>query len=79
MQSVFQFWGRDLFDYSLRDVGLHFAAFALLSAVGQAGLVGPILFSVLVVMAVVTTLMAGPLFEWTYGRRARKAGGMGKL
>jgi MFS family permease len=42
MQSVFQFWGRDLFDYSLRDVGLHFAAFALLSAVGQAGLVGPL-------------------------------------
>jgi len=41
MQSVFQFWGRDLFDYSLRDVGFHFMAFALLSAVGQAGLVGP--------------------------------------
>jgi MFS family permease len=42
MQSVFQFWGRDLFDYSLRDVGLHFAAFALLSAVGQAALIGPL-------------------------------------
>jgi MFS family permease len=41
MQSVFQFWGRDLFDYSLKDVGFHFMAFALLSAVGQAGLVGP--------------------------------------
>ena len=51
----------------------------LLNVGVQAGLVGPVLFSVLVVMAVVTTLLAGPLFEWTYGRRARKAGGMGKL
>jgi len=42
MQSVFQFWGRDLFDYSLRDIGVHFMVFALLSAVGQAGLVGPL-------------------------------------
>ena len=42
MQSVFQFWGRDLFNYSLRDIGLHFTAFALFSAVGQAGLVGPL-------------------------------------
>lgn len=42
MQSVYQFWGRDLFAFSLRDVGLQFMAFALLSAVGQAGLVGPL-------------------------------------
>jgi len=42
MQSVFQFWGRDLFNYSLRDIGLHFMAFALLSAIGQAGLIGPL-------------------------------------
>jgi len=42
MQSVFQFWGRDLFDYSLQDIGLHFTAFALFSAVGQAGLIGPL-------------------------------------
>ena len=42
MQSVFQFWGRDLFNYSLRDVGVHFMVFALFSAVGQAGLVGPL-------------------------------------
>jgi MFS family permease len=42
MQSVFQFWGRDLFDVSLRDIGLHFTVFALLSAVGQAGLIGPL-------------------------------------
>ncbi|NCW21826.1 MAG: MFS transporter, partial [Gammaproteobacteria bacterium] len=42
MQSVFQFWGRDLFNFSLRDIGVHFMVFALLSAVGQAGLVGPL-------------------------------------
>ncbi|MFM7396784.1 MAG: MFS transporter [Gammaproteobacteria bacterium] len=42
MQSVFQFWGRDLFNYSLRDIGVHFMVFALMSAVGQAGLVGPL-------------------------------------
>jgi MFS family permease len=42
MQSVFQFWGRDLFNYSLRDIGLHFMTFALLSAIGQAGLIGPL-------------------------------------
>jgi MFS family permease len=42
MQSVFQFWGRDLFQFTLRDIGLQFMAFALLSAVGQAGLIGPL-------------------------------------
>lgn len=42
MQSVYQFWARDLFDYSLQDVGLQFALFAMLSAVGQAGLIGPL-------------------------------------
>jgi MFS family permease len=42
MQSVYQFWARDLFDYSLQDVGLQFAWFAILSAVGQAGLIGPL-------------------------------------
>ena len=42
MQSVFQFWGRDLFQLTLRDVGLQFMAFALLSAVGQAALIGPL-------------------------------------
>jgi Kef-type K+ transport system membrane component KefB len=45
----------------------------------QAGLVGPVLFAVLEVMAVVTTLMAGPLFEWTYGRQARRTGELGGL
>lgn len=58
---------RGLMELILLNVGL------------QAGLVGPVLFSVLVVMAVVTTLMAGPLFEWTYGRKARAEGGVGKL
>ncbi|MCC6172950.1 MAG: MFS transporter [Gammaproteobacteria bacterium] len=42
MQSVFQFWGRDLFQLTLRDVGLQFMVFALLSAVGQAALIGPL-------------------------------------
>jgi DHA1 family tetracycline resistance protein-like MFS transporter len=42
MQSVYQFWARDLFGYSLVEVGLHFTVFALLSAVGQAGLIGPL-------------------------------------
>ena len=45
----------------------------------QAGLVGPVLFAVLVVMAVVTTFLAGPLFEWTYGRQARRTGELGGL
>ncbi len=40
MQSVFQFWGRDLFQFTLRDVGIQFMVFAVLSAVGQAVLVG---------------------------------------
>ncbi|MEY4403726.1 MAG: hypothetical protein RIR91_1761, partial [Verrucomicrobiota bacterium] len=45
----------------------------------QAGLVGPVLFAVLVVMAIVTTFLAGPLFEWTYGREARRTGELGGL
>jgi len=40
----------------------------------QAGIIGPALFSILVLMAIVTTLMASPLFEWVYGRRARAGG-----
>ncbi|SOB78776.1 transporter, CPA2 family [Sphingomonas guangdongensis] len=40
----------------------------------QRGVIGPTLFSVLVLMAVVTTLMASPLFEAVYGRRARASG-----
>lgn len=40
----------------------------------QAGVIGPALFSMLVLMAIVTTLMASPLFELVYGRRARASG-----
>jgi Kef-type K+ transport system membrane component KefB len=40
----------------------------------SAGIIGPALFSMLVVMAIVTTLMATPLFELVYGRWARAHG-----
>ncbi len=40
----------------------------------QAGIIGPALFSILVLMAIVTTLMASPLFELVHGRRARARG-----
>lgn len=45
----------------------------------QAGVIGPALFSMLVLMAIVTTLMASPLFELVYGRRARETGELGAL
>jgi hypothetical protein len=38
----------------------------------KAGVIGQPLFSILVVMAIVTTLMATPLFEVVYGRNSRK-------
>lgn len=40
----------------------------------QKGIIGPALFSMLVLMAVVTTMMATPLFEAVYGRKARESG-----
>lgn len=40
----------------------------------QKGIIGPALFSMLVLMAVVTTMMATPLFEAVYGRKARETG-----
>ena len=40
----------------------------------QRGIIEPGLFAILVVMAIVTTLMASPLFEAVYGRRARAEG-----
>jgi Kef-type K+ transport system membrane component KefB len=40
----------------------------------QRGIIGPPLFAMLVLMAIVTTLMASPLFEAVYGRAARKRG-----
>ena len=45
----------------------------------QKGIIGPALFSMLVVMAIVTTLMASPLFELVYGRKARARGELGQL
>ena len=40
----------------------------------QKGIIGPTLFSMLVLMAIVTTMMASPLFEHVYGRQARESG-----
>lgn len=45
----------------------------------QKGIIQPALFSMMVLMAVVTTLMASPVFEWVYGRHARKTGGLGDV
>jgi Kef-type K+ transport system membrane component KefB len=45
----------------------------------QKGIIGPTLFSMMVLMAIVTTMMAGPLFELFYGRTAREAGEIGAL
>ncbi|MEG3162933.1 cation:proton antiporter [Sphingomonas sp. LB2R24] len=44
----------------------------------QKGIIGAPLFSVLVVMAIVTTLMTTPLFERVYGRKARALGKIGR-
>lgn len=41
------------------------------------GIISPALFSIMVLMAIVTTLMASPLFEAVYGRRARAEGTLG--
>ncbi|MEO6052434.1 MAG: cation:proton antiporter [Chthoniobacterales bacterium] len=35
----------------------------------ERGIITPALFTILVIMAIVTTLMATPLFEWIYGRK----------
>lgn len=45
----------------------------------QRGIIGPALFSILVLMAIITTLMASPLFEGVYGRKARARGELGGL
>ncbi|MFN3819501.1 cation:proton antiporter [Blastomonas sp.] len=39
----------------------------------QRGIIGPALFSMLVIMAIVTTFMASPLFDLVYGRRHKSA------
>ncbi len=43
----------------------------------EKGVIQPALFSIMVLMAISTTLMASPMFEWVYGRRARKLGELG--
>jgi Kef-type K+ transport system membrane component KefB len=45
----------------------------------QRGVIEAPLFAMLVMMAVVTTLMASPLFEMVYGRQARARGELGAL
>ncbi|MDZ7884344.1 MAG: cation:proton antiporter [Mycobacterium sp.] len=39
----------------------------------EAGIITPTLFTILVIVAVVTTLMTSPIFEWVYGRHQRVA------
>jgi Kef-type K+ transport system membrane component KefB len=38
----------------------------------ERGIIEPALFAILVLMAIVTTLMTTPVFEWVYGRHVRK-------
>ncbi len=43
----------------------------------ERGIIRAPLFSILVVMAIATTLLAAPMFEWVYGRHARRTGALG--
>ena len=43
----------------------------------QKGIIQPALFAMMVLMAIATTLMASPIFEWVYGREARRTGALG--
>jgi Kef-type K+ transport system membrane component KefB len=45
----------------------------------QKGVLQPALFAIMVLMAVVTTLMASPVFEWVYGKQARASGELGAV
>ncbi|WP_294191901.1 cation:proton antiporter [uncultured Sphingomonas sp.] len=45
----------------------------------QKGIIGPTLFAMLVLMAIVTTMMASPLFEWVYGRHGRASGALSEV
>ncbi|RYD54563.1 MAG: cation:proton antiporter [Sphingomonadales bacterium] len=45
----------------------------------QKGIIGPTLFSMLVLMAIVTTVMATPVFELVYGKKARETGELGAV
>jgi len=39
----------------------------------ERGIVTPLLFTVMVIMAIATTLIASPIFEWVYWRNGRPA------
>ena len=41
----------------------------------ERGIITPLLFTVMVIMAIVTTLMTSPIFEWVYPRQAVTAAG----
>lgn len=67
-----------------QDVSTAMAIGALMNARGmmeliiiniglQRGIIGPALFSMLVIMAIVTTFMASPLFDLVYGRKHKSA------
>jgi Kef-type K+ transport system membrane component KefB len=58
---------RGLTELIILNIGLH------------AGIIAPALFSIMVLMAIVTTLMASPLFELVYGRHARATGAIPPL
>lgn len=45
----------------------------------QKGIIGPTLFSMLVLMAIVTTVMATPVFEIVYGKKARETGELDQI
>lgn len=52
----------------------------IVASVGlQSGMIGPEMFTVLVLMTLATTLMTVPLFERVYGRQARERGDLGTL
>jgi Kef-type K+ transport system membrane component KefB len=45
----------------------------------QKGIIGPTLFSMLVLMAIITTVMATPVFEMVYGKKARETGELDQI
>jgi Kef-type K+ transport system membrane component KefB len=45
----------------------------------QQGIITPTLFTILVIMAIVTTLMASPIFELVYGRHRTEQAAIAEL
>ncbi|MBW8880993.1 MAG: cation:proton antiporter [Asticcacaulis sp.] len=45
----------------------------------QKGIIGLPLFAMLVMMAIITTVMASPVFELVYGKKARETGELGEV